>query len=205
LAVDADTAEQVTTAVEQDNDVTPDDVSSAGTAYRAADAGTTAQQRLSTMRWPIALALVVVLVLAGLFGWLGYRAYQNRQVEQQRDLFLQAGRQAALNLTTISADTAETDVARILDSATGSFHDDWAQRAPAFVDVVKKAQSKTSGSVTAAGLQSVETDKARVLVAISVTTTTAGGPEQRPRAWRMRIDVQKVNDAIKVADVEFVP
>ncbi|AGB22319.1 Uncharacterized protein conserved in bacteria (DUF2133) [Mycobacterium sp. JS623] len=204
MAVDADTAEQVTTAVEQDNDVTPDDVSSAGTAYRAADAGTTAQQRLSTMRWPIALALVVVLVLAGLFGWLGYRAYQNRQVEQQRDLFLQAGRQAALNLTTISADTAETDVARILDSATGSFHDDWAQRAPAFVDVVKKAQSKTSGSVTAAGLQSVETDKARVLVAISVTTT-AGGPEQRPRAWRMRIDVQKVNDAIKVADVEFVP
>ena len=96
MAVDADTAEQVTTAVEQDNDVTPDDVSSAGTAYRAADAGTTAQQRLSTMRWPIALALVVVLVLAGLFGWLGYRAYQNRQVEQQRDLFLQAGRQAAL-------------------------------------------------------------------------------------------------------------
>jgi Mce-associated membrane protein len=37
-----------------------------------------------------------------------------------------------------------------------------------------------------------------------VTTTTAGAPEQKSRAWRMRIDVQKFGDAVKVADVEFV-
>ena len=115
------------------------------------------------------------------------------------------GRQAALNLTTISADEADTDVARVLDSATGTFHDDWAQRAPAFVEVVKKAQSRSTGTVTAAGLESETSDRARLLVAVSVKTTNAGAPEQQPRAWRMRIDVQKVGDDAKVANVEFVP
>jgi Mce-associated membrane protein len=207
LAVNADTAEQVTPAEHADEDTQAEETASAGIADEPSTTDTerTVRQPSSSMRRPALVVLVGLLALAGLFGWLGYHAYQNRQVEQQRNLFLQAARQAALNLTTIGADTADSDVARILDSATGSFHDDWAQRAPAFVDVVKKAQSKTSGSVTAAGLQSVESDKARVLVAVSVTTTTAGAPEQKPRAWRMRIDVQRIGDAVKVADVEFVP
>ena len=120
-------------------------------------------------------------------------------------MFLQVGRHAALDLTTISAANADTDVARILDSSTGTFHDDWAQRAPAFVGVVKKAQSKSEGSVTAAALESVESDRARVLVAVAVKTSTVDAPEEKPRAWRMRIDVQKVGDGTKVANVEFVP
>jgi Mce-associated membrane protein len=114
-----------------------------------------------------------VLAISGLFGWLGYHAYQARQSEHQRALYLQVGRQTAVDLTTISADTAETDVARILASTTGAFHDGWAQRVPAFVDVVKKAQSKSTGTVTAAALESLESDNARVLVAVSVTTMTA--------------------------------
>jgi Mce-associated membrane protein len=200
LAVNADAAEQVTAPAEiADDDAAADETSS------AVDIEPAVRQRFSRLLRPSVLAVVIFVALAGLFGWLGYRAYQVREVDQQRSQFLQAARQAALNLTTIGADTAETDVARILDSATGAFHDDWAQRAPAFVDVVKKAQSKTSGSVTAAGLQSVESDKARVLVAVSVTTMTAGAPEQKPRAWRMRIDVQKGADGMKVANVEFVP
>jgi Mce-associated membrane protein len=207
LAVHADAAEQVTApAVPTGEDTTADATPSTDHADQnvASEAEPTVQQPLSNLRWPLALGAVVLFALGGLFGWLGYHAYRDGQVEQQHNRFLEAGLQAALNLTTISADTADTDVARILDSTTGAFHDDWQQRAPAFVDVVKKAQSRTSGSVTAAALQSIESDKARVLVAVSVTTTTAGAPEQKPRAWRMRIDVQKVGDAVKVADVEFV-
>ena len=56
-----------------------------------------------------------------------------------------------MDLTTISADEADSDVARVLDSATGTFHDDWAQRAPAFVEMVKKAQSKIGGHCNRGG------------------------------------------------------
>jgi Mce-associated membrane protein len=44
-----------------------------------------------------------------------------------------------------------------------------------------------------------------VLVAVNVQTTTSGAPQQTPRAWRMRISVQKVGDDVKVSNVEFVP
>jgi Mce-associated membrane protein len=37
-----------------------------------------------------------------------------------------------------------------------------------------------------------------------VKTTVGDGPEQEPRAWRMRVTVQKVGNDVKVADVEFV-
>jgi Mce-associated membrane protein len=42
------------------------------------------------------------------------------------------------------------------------------------------------------------------LVAVAVKTSTAGAPEQDPRAWRMRITVQKDGDQAKVSNVEFV-
>ena len=64
----------------------------------------------------------MVLALGGLAGWLGFRAYESQKLEAQRQLFLQVGRQGAINLTTIDWEHAEADVQRILDSATGTFY-----------------------------------------------------------------------------------
>lgn len=152
----------------------------------------------------LGIGVIMVVGLAALTGWLGFRTYQSQQAEAQRSLFLEVGRQGALNLTTISYTEAEADVARILDSATGTFHDDFQKRSQPFIEVVKQAQSKTEGTVTAAGLESVNGDSARVLVAVSVKTTNAGTPEPQPHGWRMRIDVQKVNDGAKVSNASFV-
>lgn len=149
--------------------------------------------------------LVVLLLLAGLTGWLGFRAYQSHQADEQRALFLSVGRQGALNLTTIDWQEADRDVARILDSATGTFHDDFQKHSQPFIDTVKQAQSKSVGTITEAGLESESDNDAQVLVAVAVKTTNAAAAEQQPRAWRMRITVQKVGDQAKVSNVEFVP
>jgi Mce-associated membrane protein len=143
--------------------------------------------------------------LAGLTGWLGFRAYQSHQSDEQQKLFLSVGRQGALNLTTIDWQHADADVQRILDSATGTFYDDFQKRAQPFMEVVKQAQSKSVGTIAEAGLESKSDDSAQVLVKMSVKTSNAGAPEQAPRAWRMRITVQKVGDDAKVSNVEFVP
>lgn len=149
--------------------------------------------------------LAVVVALAILAGWLGFHVYQLHQEQIQRNQFLQVARQGALNLTTIDWQHAEVDVHHILDGATGEFYDDFAKRSQPFVEVLKHAKAKTVGTITEAGLESETADAARALVAVSVQTSNAGAPDQVPRAWRMRIDVQKVGDQVKVSNVGFVP
>jgi Mce-associated membrane protein len=166
---------------------------------------TPVRQLFSRTRSAIAVGLVIIAALLGLAGWLGYRSYQAREAQAQRNLFVQVGRQAAVNLTTIGYTEVDADVQRILDSATGTFHDDFQKRSQPFVDVVKQAQSKSEGTVTEAGLESESGDQAQVLVAVSVRTSIPAATEQDPRRWRLRISVQKTADGAKVSNVEFVP
>jgi Mce-associated membrane protein len=166
-----------------------------------------AKPRMSHLRLATLVGLVLVVALAGLTGWLGFRTYQSHKADEQRKLFLEVGRQGALNLTTIDFQEADKDVQRILDSATGTFYDDFQKRSQPFVEVVKQAQSKSVGSIAEAGLEqnSITDNGAQVLAAVTVKTSNAGAPDQQPRAWRMRISVQKVGDEAKVSNVEFVP
>jgi len=192
---DADVKASAEVLDEADADVETDDDS---------DAGEEAAPRVSHLKWAMIAGMVVVLALVGLTGWLGFRAYQSHQVDIQRKAFLQVGRQAALNLTTIDYLHVDEDVRHILDSATGTFYDDFQQRAEPFTEVVKQVKSTSVGTVTEAGLESQSADEAEVLVAVAVHTTIEGQPEQPPRAWRMRILVQNVGDDTKVSNVEFV-
>jgi len=179
-----------------------DDVENAGETGHAEPAK---RQFMSPVKLAMVVGLVAVLGLGGVVGWLGFKTYQLRQEQEQRELFLRVGRQGAVNLTTIDWQNVNNDIQRILDSATGSFYEDFSKRSQPFIDVVKKVQSKSVGTVTEAGLESVSGNEAQVLVAVSVKTANLGAEDQPPRAWRMRIDVQKVGDGAKVSNVLFVP
>ena len=147
----------------------------------------------------------VVLGLGALCGWLGYRVHSQGRAERDRALFLEVGKQAAVNLTTIDYQTAEADVERILDSATGAFRDEFSGRADPYVDVVKKAQSVSSGVVTEAGVETMSAEEGQVLVAVTVQTTNRVVTEpQPPRYWRMKLTVSKVGNGAKISKVDFV-
>jgi Mce-associated membrane protein len=152
------------------------------------------------------VGVALLAAVTAMAGWLGVTTYQMRQVEQQRESFLQAARQGALNLTTIDWQEADTDVQRVLESAVGAFRDDFATRAPSFVDVVKKLQSKSVGSVAEAGVESMSDNDAQVLVTMLVKTQLPNQPEEAPRSWRLRIALQKSGDQdVKISNVVFVP
>jgi Mce-associated membrane protein len=168
------------------------------------DAGTTRQPR-SPVRLAIMIGLILALTLAGLGGWMGFNVHQASSAKGQRNLFLQVGRQVALNLTTVDWKTADTDVKRILESATGAFYEDFSKRSQSFVDVVTKLQATSSGTVSEAGLETESADEAQVLVAVRIHSSYRGDPDQTPRDWRMRIMVQRVGDGAKASNVAFVP
>jgi Mce-associated membrane protein len=214
MAADADPAdgeltEEATTDAEPE--VAGDDVDEAEDYDAAvddeADAGSedaVPAKRSSHVRAAMLVGLAVIVALASTMGWLGFRAYQSHQAQAQRQLFLQAGRQCALNLTTIDWQHADADVQRLLDSATGKFYDQFSQRKQPFINVVKKAQSKSVGTITEAGLESNSDDKAEALVAVSITSSSLGATDQAPREWRMRISMEKSGGQVKVSNVAFV-
>src|SRR6202012_1954174 len=161
---------------------------------------------VSSIPSPIAVGVATIVALLGLGGWLGFRVHQDHQVQAQRNLYVQVARQTAINLTTIDYTEVDADIKRVLDSATGAFHDEFQNRSQPFVEVVKKVQSKSEGTISEAGLRSYRTDQAQVLVAVAVKTSMAGAPpDQEPRRWRMRLTVDKTGDSAKVSNVEFVP
>ncbi|KWX66169.1 Mce protein [Mycobacterium sp. NAZ190054] len=201
-------ADEAGAAVESDAEIdeADEETEAAGDETEAVEeAQTPTRTPVSHVKLALIAGTVGVVALAALAGWLGFRTYESHRAEQQRNMFLQVGRQGALNLTTIDWQNADADVQRILDSATGTFYDDFQQRAQPFVEVVKQAQSKSVGTIAEAGLESVGDNEAQVLVAVTVQTTNAGAPEQQPRAWRMRLSVQEVDGEAKVSNVEFVP
>lgn len=174
----------------------------------AGDAGLTGvaevAARPSTVRKALIGGIAAVVGLAVLFGWFGQQAYRDRAAEQLRRQLLEAGKQGAINLTTIDYVRAEADVQRLLDNSTGQFRADFKSRASAFIDVVKKAEQKSFGTVTEAAVESVEGRSGQVLVAIAVKTKTRGVDDAQPRYWRMRLTVTKDGDEAKVSKVDFV-
>lgn len=169
--------------------------------------------RRARLRWPrseVMLGLWVgalcMCVLTGLAGWQGVAAYHARAAQQQRQLFLQAGRQGALDLTTIRYTDVDADIQRVLDGSTGKFYDEFKARTADFAAAVRQAQSSSTGTVSEAGIETMDGNTARVLVSTGVRTAVAQAPEQEPRYWRMRLTVTRVDQELpKVSDVEFVP
>lgn len=162
------------------------------------------RHRDSTRRIALLFGIAAFIAVVALGAWLGYRTNQTRESQQGHDLFLQAGRQAAVNLTSINYNEVDADLQRITDSSTGAFHDDFRQRAPSFAEFVKQIKSVSQATVSDAAVESVHGDDAQVIVAVKVDTSTAADGSQQPRYWRMRIGVQKVDGTAKVTNVEFV-
>ena len=150
----------------------------------------------------IAGALVFLIAVTG---WLGWQDIQIRRAEHLRDAMVQAGRDGVMALTTIDHEQVDEDVQRILDSSTGKFRDDFAQRAESFTAAARTAQSKSVGTISEAGVESVDGDRGRVLVTLIVMTSNRGAPEQQPKVWRTRVTVEQDDGVYKVAAVEFIP
>ena len=158
----------------------------------------------SSTRAVVAVCAVTLVALGSIGGWLGYRLVEDRRDQAQQSVFVEAARQGAINLTTIDHSTVDADIKRILDSSTGTFHEDFEKRSQPFADVVKQAQSVSAGTVSSAALESRDGDTAQVLVVMSVKMSNAGAAEPDPRVWRMRIGVQQTGDTARVSDVAFV-
>lgn len=163
------------------------------------------ESRRSSVRWQLLLgSLVAALVLIVVICWLGAQVHELRMDEQRERRFLDAANIAAIDLTTLDHITADADIARIVESASGKFRTDFEARSAPLVDAMTAAKSTSVGTVVASGVESLQGNTARVIVAVRVSTATETGGEQPEHGWRMRISIEEFGDQYKIADVEFV-
>ena len=151
---------------------------------------------------PAALLTGAALALTGLMLW------QHGQVAAQRaqdNRFVDAARDGVTALLSIDHTRAQADVQRVLDLSTGNFHDDFQRSAEDFVKTAVDSKAVTSGTINAAALDSIDGDRAVVLVAATSQVTNAKGANQDPRPFRMSVTVTRDGDTCKMSDVEFVP
>ncbi|MGW0248169.1 hypothetical protein ACWDYH_16225 [Nocardia goodfellowii] len=154
----------------------------------------------------VALAACAVLVLALMVG-AGvsiYLTHNNSVREDRRTEYVQAARQAVLNLTTIRADSAKEDVDRILATASGKFKTEFDGRVDPFLQIVQQAKVVSNGEIIEAALVRDDENSATVLVAAKQTLTNAGSTEPQTRFYRFRITVNRTDSGMSASNVEFV-
>lgn len=152
-----------------------------------------------------ALFVVVVLALlaAGVYLFLGIRSANADDAQAER--YVQTARQTVLNLTTIHPDSAQEDVDRLLEGASGDFKAEFEGREGPFVEVVKQARVDSNGEIIEAGIESSGDGFAEVLVAARAMVQNSDAAEPQPRDFRLRIRVADDGGVLTASRVEFVP
>jgi Mce-associated membrane protein len=144
------------------------------------------------------LLVVLVLLMQG--------SHRNSG-DDAREAAAAAARAEALNLTTIRYDSADADLKRILDGATGTLRSQFAEEQPQFARSLAGDKSRSRGNVLAVGVVNASTSKgtAQVVVAADATVTTdANGKDQSVlKHYRMVMRLVKIHGRWLVSDVAF--
>ncbi|MFI5780153.1 hypothetical protein [Nocardia sp. NPDC051570] len=163
--------------------------------------------RLGRLGW--AAAVVAVLSALVLIGSGGFYLVHQHRVDAENDRradYLQTAKQAIINLTTISDDTAGKDLDRTLATLSGQLKNDLTQNKDAYQKVVQQIKVKSTGEVPEAAIESDDATSARVLVVAKQTVTNSGTNEPQEHNFRFRVTVTRDDKGgLTASDVEFVP
>lgn len=152
-----------------------------------------------------AAAIVLIVAFTGASGYMMWERHETVQRNQRTANFIAGAKQGVINMFSMDFNRAKEDVQRVIDSSTGQFRDDFTQRAKDFTTVVEQSKVVTTGSVSAAAVQSVDGNSALVLVAASSRISNAAGAKDEPRNWRLKVTVTDDGGQYKMSKLEFVP
>lgn len=145
----------------------------------------------------LVLALVSLLAVSGVL-WLGQRS----TVE---DGAPEAAREAAVTFFSVDYRHAEDDVAAVEELATGEFRTDYAAERDDLVAAVTRKKLVVTAEVPDDGVATeyAGPERAQVLVAVDVTTTTRTGGSAHAR-YRTRVELTLVDGTWLVSGLEKV-
>jgi Mce-associated membrane protein len=146
--------------------------------------------------------LLVALSVAALVLWLQLRAAAQEQ--DAREEALRYATQTAKNLTSISYEALDADIDQVLDSATGQFREDFAERSDNLREVLTTNKVVSEGEVLEAALVNADEDSATALVVVDATVQNTQNPEGGATTYRMKLELERQGDQWLASMLEFV-
>lgn len=159
------------------------------------------RSRSSWRAGAVLVAVVAVLVVGGerALAW-----QDERDRASDETAAVAAATAEVEGLIDVSGSTSEEDIAKLLEGATAGFRSDLEAQADRLRRTLSKNKVAAAGEVVSTGLVKLEDGRATVIVAAVGTVENKQTDEAEPRNYRLRVDLQQVDDRWLVSGLEFV-
>ncbi|GEM_PF-976316 len=148
-----------------------------------------------------ATALLATLAFAATRGrdW-----WEERHLDQAHAAALAAGRQLAINFTTLDYRTVDADAGRVKAGATGDFLASYTDSWTSLKSLVVQNRTVSKVQTAEAALESGDLDSAQVIVGVVAPTSNTSIPAGENKTYRMKLGLRLVGSQWKVASLDFV-
>jgi Mce-associated membrane protein len=152
---------------------------------------------------PVLGGLVAVLLVVAF--WVGRDLRDAQAAADDKQAAMRAAGTHAIYLLSVSHQSVDADIKRILDTSTGSARAEYVRTTVALKETTVKGKVLASGALRATGLVSLKGTVAQVMVVGDGLVREDGGenaPQERFYRWNM--EVTKVGGAWLVSKAEVV-
>ncbi|BBY37453.1 hypothetical protein MMAN_15870 [Mycobacterium mantenii] len=150
-------------------------------------------------------ALPALLVASlGVSGFLGWRQWQDHQLQLAGDQARQAAIAYAQVLTSIDSNKVDDNFKQVLDGATGEFKDMYTQSSVKLRQLLIDNKATAHGVVVDSAIQSESTDRVVVLLFIDQTVTNTAAPDPRIDRSRIKMTMEKVDGRWRASKVQLL-
>lgn len=149
-----------------------------------------------------ALAAVFIAALA-LSGFLGWNAWQARQVAQAGKQAQDAAVSYAQILTSIDSNKVDENFNQVLAGATGEFKDMYSQSSMQLRQLLIDNKASAHGVVVESAVQSASKDKVVVLLFVDQSVSNTTVPDPRIDRSRIKMTMEKVDGQWRASKVEL--
>ena len=142
--------------------------------------------RVGRPSYPVAGLTVLAVLLAAAAVYLGWSLHNDSEATAERASVLTAAQQEAAALTTLSSETGAKDYDAVLAGSAGDLKEQLSAGRSQFLKTLGTAGVSSVGTVLDAGVVSVKSGTATVLIDVKATVRNkqTAKPEQRDYHWK---------------------
>ena len=170
------------------------------------DDGDVAGRPASAGLWAASVAVLVVVLIAGLVtaGMYWNRASGASATSNGQQQAESVARTAVTDLISANYKDPQGYAAKIKQVAVGKFLNEFGNASSGFAKILTEGQVQTSGTIEEVGVEKFDGNTAQFAVLANVTVKNTQTPQGAPREYRLQVSMIQSGSKWLVSNVEFV-